>query len=584
VDQSHQYCINPYCLERINSIAAETCSACGTSLIIQGRYQLTEPLRSLDADSRYQIFAVRDLLDLEHPKIIKVLVRPDAKAIELFEREAYALKAMNHPGIPTVDLDADFQVPIREGVELHCLVQYRMDGQNLLAWLDEHSRISQDLVINWLNQLGKILHTVHEHGFFHRDIKPANLLLRPDGQLALLDFGAVREVSETYLAKMSVLKNRSVGYENEITSIFTIGYAAPEQFEGRAIPQSDFFSLGRTMVHLMTGIHPNHLSDINRIGHIIWQDKAPQISHGLKDFIQTLMDPLPRKRPRNSSDLVERLNKLPGKLRREKVLKSPVGVLIQAFTGAILIGLGIWAWNRVEASTRNNNAAEQNLVGMEFLVQGDYTKAKNAFQESLRIKPDDFRVLQNLAVTCEQIKDTECVTSAYQKSLELNPDNWVTYYNRGDFYESIQDYGRAETDYRQAVTINPAEALPAVSNLARLLILRGKYKLGSQLARQTLSQTNNPMILTSLHRFLGWVAFEQGDYTVAKRELLQAIALDSENVSAHCLLAKTADAADGDPSTEHWKNCFAYPSELHEVERWRSEFINKILPIKKVVE
>lgn len=71
-------------------------------------------------------------------------------------------------------------------------------------------------------------------------------MLKPDGQLAIIDFGTVREISDTY---MIAFRGSS---QPNITSIVSRGYTAPEQINGRAKPESDLFVLGRTFVHLLT--------------------------------------------------------------------------------------------------------------------------------------------------------------------------------------------------------------------------------------------------------------------------------------------------------------------------------------------
>jgi serine/threonine protein kinase len=70
-------------------------------------------------------------------------------------------------------------------------------------------------------------------------------MLTQNGLLVLIDFGTVREITDTYESKHAA---------KQITTIHTPGYAALEQFNGQASPQSDFFALGRTFVYLLTGI------------------------------------------------------------------------------------------------------------------------------------------------------------------------------------------------------------------------------------------------------------------------------------------------------------------------------------------
>ncbi len=170
-------------------------------------------------------------------------------------------------------------------------------GLDLRHWLgDRHNQpITNEQAIDWLQQIIEILAKIHQHHCFHRDIKPSNIMLRPNGQLALIDFGAVREVTETYLQKC----------EEDITRthVYSRGYTPIEQMQGRAVPESDFFALGRTFVHLMTGSNPLEFSVDAHTGRLNWRADAPQISTALADLIDCLMAPFPGQRPHHPSDI-----------------------------------------------------------------------------------------------------------------------------------------------------------------------------------------------------------------------------------------------------------------------------------------
>ena len=152
----------------------------------------------------------------------------------------------------------------------------KFEGQNLHAWIQSHGRISQTLALQWLQQLTEILDIVHRAGFFHRDIKPSNIIVQPNGQLALIDFGGVREVTDTYLAKISGNGGKITGggSQHEITAICTPSYSPLEQINGRAVPQSDFYALGRTFVYCLTGIQVINLTTDEKTGRLIWRDES----------------------------------------------------------------------------------------------------------------------------------------------------------------------------------------------------------------------------------------------------------------------------------------------------------------------
>ncbi len=78
-------------------------------------------------------------------------------------------------------------------------------GQDLSEWLTLRGNqpITESQALEWLRELVTILHQVHQQNFFHRDIKPSNIMLKPDGHLALIDFGTARQVTHS-LEKMKI--------------------------------------------------------------------------------------------------------------------------------------------------------------------------------------------------------------------------------------------------------------------------------------------------------------------------------------------------------------------------------------------
>jgi serine/threonine protein kinase len=177
------------------------------------------------------------------------------------------------------------------------MVMEKIDGPNLEQWLKQQQNrpISEDQAIVWLKQLLEILTLVHSQNYLHRDIKPSNIMIRPDGQLVLIDFGTAREITHTYLVN-----------GGGMTAISSSGYSPPEQMQGQAIPQSDFFALGRTFVFLLTGYQPGKLYDPH-LDILQWRHHADHISQLLLDFIDWLMSTEVNKRPRNTEEIYKKL-------------------------------------------------------------------------------------------------------------------------------------------------------------------------------------------------------------------------------------------------------------------------------------
>jgi serine/threonine protein kinase len=308
------YCINPDCKPRENPDNLECCQACGTPLLIENRYRLIFPLRPLSEGGQAEVFEVEDLgveaANGERNKVLKLLAKNDETLVRLFKQEAKILNELDHTGIPKIQLgDSYFTLSLpRTSKRLHCLVMEKIEGENLHDWVEENGPVSQEQALNWLKELLGILDYLHQHKYFHRDIKPSNIMRRPNGQLVLIDFGTVREMTQTYIVKIA--SNR------EITGVYSAGYTPVEVIQGKACLQSDFYALGRTFVYLLTGKPPWELPEES--GQLNWRDSAPQVLRPLADWIDYLMASSPDQRPQNTSFILKCL-----KGKTIKTLRSP---------------------------------------------------------------------------------------------------------------------------------------------------------------------------------------------------------------------------------------------------------------------
>jgi serine/threonine protein kinase len=289
------YCINPKCQNRQNSDAVKYCPACGTALLINDRYRILKPLRSLHLGHPTEIFEVEDWGTGEQEwgthKVLKVLkYTNNSDLVRLFKQEARVLIWLRHTGIPKVEPDGYFRISLNSYSQyLQCLVMEKIPGENLDKYLEEQHKISQLIAIDWLKQLINILGLIHSQNIIHCDIKPSNIILKPNGELALVDFGSVKTEA------------------GESLPIGSLGYAPPEQLAGKAIQQSDFFALGRTFVYLLTGKAPINLMSDNDLEQIIWRNSTVKIENSLADFIDEMMNIKPEKRPKSTGLLLKKL-------------------------------------------------------------------------------------------------------------------------------------------------------------------------------------------------------------------------------------------------------------------------------------
>lgn len=259
-----------------------------TNSIINQRYRVIKQLNSSEFGETYEVEDLKELWLLKGKnKILKCLKDADEESVKYFKKEVDALSELRHPGIPKVDPETCYfeYIPENSFKPIHCLVMEKIEGLNLQEWLEQkndNKPIDEQRAIAWLFQLLEILEYLNKKQYIHLDIKPSNIMLTPNGQLVLIDFGGAINKSDTYILKL--------GKEGQkINEIASRGYTAPEQLEGTPYTQSQFFSLGRTFVYLLTGKHPDDFSKNRRERKIIWQDSNSNISSKLVKLLDKMM-------------------------------------------------------------------------------------------------------------------------------------------------------------------------------------------------------------------------------------------------------------------------------------------------------
>lgn len=170
---------------------------------------------------------------------------------KLFEREANTLKSLDHPAIPHYLDYFDVETALGKGF---ALVQSFIDADSLAQQISVGRRFSEAELIEIAGDVLGVLTYLHSCNppVIHRDIKPSNILLStqapPAQKLSLIDFGAVQ-------AMQSEGGTRTV--------VGTYGYMPPEQFGDRAVPASDLYGLGMTLIYLASGQQPADLPQKN---------------------------------------------------------------------------------------------------------------------------------------------------------------------------------------------------------------------------------------------------------------------------------------------------------------------------------
>lgn len=207
-----------------------------------GRYRVVSHLQSGGMSSVYLVLKTDDGTRAVLKEAVLPLLTADdhkVKARELFQREALLLSSIKHDQIVVV-IDA-----FSENDRDYMVLQY-VPGPTLRDVVLKTGKLPASRVIKLTQQLLDVLSYLHELDppVIHRDVTPENLILREDGKVVLVDFGAANQfigtATGTFIGKQC--------------------YMAPEQLRGKASPASDLYALGATLYYLLTGRDPVPLS------------------------------------------------------------------------------------------------------------------------------------------------------------------------------------------------------------------------------------------------------------------------------------------------------------------------------------
>jgi serine/threonine-protein kinase len=212
--------------------------------VLQNRYRI---VRTLGGGGMGKVYLAHDTRLADKPCAVKELL-PDpyatpeeqAQAAEQFRREAAILAHLNHPNLPNV------YDHFEEEGQFYLVMDY-IEGETLAERLRRSPQgLPPEEVVGWALQLCDVLEYLHNQNppVIFRDMKPANVMVTPEGQVKLIDFGVARLFDP--------------GKRTDTLKMGTAGYAPPEQYagQGQTTPRSDLYALGVTLHELLTGDDP----------------------------------------------------------------------------------------------------------------------------------------------------------------------------------------------------------------------------------------------------------------------------------------------------------------------------------------
>jgi serine/threonine protein kinase len=332
---SQRYC--PNCQQEISSLV-QFCPYCGNSFsnnltgrlsvesILDGRYLIIRLVGQGGMGAVYQATDTRlqgRMCAIKEMSIHALPPDEQVEAVQNFEQEAQLLARLSHPNLPQVH---DFFQDGNSG--RYYLVMDFVEGETLGTILARQGPLPENVVRNWGNQLCDVLDYLHQRSppIIFRDLKPDNIMLDKNNQIKLIDFGIAR------FFKPAQSKDTQV--------IGTPGFAAPEQYgQGQTDARSDVYSLGVTLLTLLTGYDPAQ----NPFSLPEAKQLNPAISIQITSVIKRATQIQPASRWANARDMQKALTDTSTTSSHQSTEKKLGWWVAGMFLLLVFLGLGSWA-------------------------------------------------------------------------------------------------------------------------------------------------------------------------------------------------------------------------------------------------
>ncbi|MEL6457404.1 MAG: serine/threonine-protein kinase [Cyanobacteria bacterium J06621_15] len=242
----------------------------------------------------------------------------DWQDLKLFERESQILEELSHSAIPNY-LDS-FKVD-SDNSKGFGLVQTYIPAKSLEEHIQSGRTFTEAEVKQIAKALLEVLNYLHtrQPPVIHRDIKPGNILLgnrsgNHVGEVYLVDFGSVKTTAQQQGGTMTV--------------VGTYGYMSQEQFGGRSVPASDLYSLGATLIYLVTGSHP---ADLLGDDMVIEFEESVNLSDEFINWLKWMTQTSLKKRPKSAEVALKELENptVVETLENKLVVRKPQGSKVE---------------------------------------------------------------------------------------------------------------------------------------------------------------------------------------------------------------------------------------------------------------
>lgn len=291
--------------------------------------------------------------------------------------ETDLLKKLNHPHLPSI-------IDVIDCDDTFLIVMDYIEGNPLSKALETSGAQNQDDVIEWAKQLCDVLGYLHSRKppIIYRGMKPSNVMLKPDGNVMLIDFGTAREFKYSSVA--------------DTTCLGTQGYAAPEQFggHGQTDARTDIYCLGATMYHLVTGHNPAtppyEMYPIRQ-----WN---PMLSSGLEEIILKCTQRNPEDRYQSCAELLYALDHYKDlDIENKKVQSFKWKTFLASFIMTIVMLVGTIGFS-AGLTVQTSSTYESYIANGDSAVSQD--AAEKYYLDAINVDPANPLAYQKLLERC----------------------------------------------------------------------------------------------------------------------------------------------------------------------------------------
>ncbi|WP_428260046.1 serine/threonine protein kinase [Gallibacter sp. Marseille-QA0791] len=401
--------------------------------IIDGKYEI---LKQIGMGGMSTVYLAMDQHLNKQWAVKEIRLRADDREsrviIQSLIAEANLMKKLDHPALPRI-------VDIIDSRDTIYVIMDYIEGEPLSRILEREGPQPEEDVLEWARQLCDVLSYLHTRKppVIYRDMKPGNIMIRPDGNIRLIDFGIAREYKE--------------GKTSDTVALGTKGYAAPEQFggQGQTDARTDIYSLGVTLYQALTGQTPSEPP--YEFYPIRYWD--PSLSGGLEKIIAKCVKPNPQDRYQTCTQLYYALNHYE---EEDDVHKAAQRRKLRAFTMAAagfalflvmgFSGLFLESW----ANTQNYDSIYQRAE-----KETEASEKEALLLQCAQLKPDSVQPYEALIdlyksdLSFQVDEEMEIKTTLYRnlEALQSSEGYAGLAFELGKLYWYYYEYGSGDTNF-----------------------------------------------------------------------------------------------------------------------------------------